>query len=45
VGALDCDDAVWEVKYVCWPCEELFSDGDESGASILSDSCLTRLER
>jgi len=38
VGALDCVDVDWELKYVCWPFEGPFRDGDESGASILADS-------
>lgn len=38
VGALDCEDEDCELKYVCWVCEGPFKDGDESGASILTDS-------
>jgi hypothetical protein len=45
VGALACEDADWELKYVCWTCEceGPFSEGEESGASILGIGMLTRV--
>lgn len=45
MGALDCVDAACELKYVCWPCEGPFSEGEESGASILRIGMMTCVVR
>jgi hypothetical protein len=36
VGALDWADVDFELKYACWLCEGPLSEGEDSGASILS---------